>query len=274
MNKKKFNKNPKNKYFHFAKKKKKLKSKEKKKKNNQNQNQNQNQNLSIRQIDQDNEEHFYDDFSIICLKNFNSKLKEHLIFNSKEENEKIKNESMNWFENEFHLNKPFYQIKFSNEAHKLRVDNAGGSSLQSESLSFEILRRELGVKLVANELEIEYDLEYNKKTTGPKTDYACKIENTIFGVSVTRTQEKYQNGNFSNENASKLFMKKLKSILSSTIHVKYPQFDHQILHIWTSDAKTIPILKEVFSQIEDSLTRNCTVLITLASDESSSLIFK
>lgn len=108
------------------------------------------------------------------------------------------------------------------------------SSILSEVLSFEILASCFGASLVATEMELQYN--WGSKIT----DYSCKINNHVFGVSVTRMIGKQLfrevlttsdfcdldrnfKAAFTREYVSKLLEKKLFGILSSTEGV-FPEF--------------------------------------------------
>ncbi|CAG5123681.1 unnamed protein product, partial [Candidula unifasciata] len=85
----------------------------------------------------------------------------------------------------------------------LSVPNAGGNSVLSEVLSFELLSRCFSAKLKQTEMEVEYFPH-----GGSITDYVCELFNTTVGVSVTRAI-KFK-GDFSLDDALRLLNKKLK----------------------------------------------------------------
>ena len=84
--------------------------------------------------------------------------------------------------------------------------NAGGNSVESETLSFEMLKKSFNAKLLKTEMEVSY-----WPMGGSITDYVCYMFDSIIGVSVTRAM-KY-NGEFTYEDANKLLVKKLKGKL-------------------------------------------------------------
>eukprot|EP00027_Filamoeba_sp_ATCC50430_P008807 CAMPEP_0168549278 /NCGR_PEP_ID=MMETSP0413-20121227/5016_1 /TAXON_ID=136452 /ORGANISM="Filamoeba nolandi, Strain NC-AS-23-1" /LENGTH=623 /DNA_ID=CAMNT_0008579651 /DNA_START=56 /DNA_END=1924 /DNA_ORIENTATION=+ len=116
--------------------------------------------------------------------------------------------------------------------------NAGGSSAASEVLSFEILKNCFGARLVATEMEIQYN--WGSKIT----DYSCEIYGRKFGVSVTRMIDFHDidKGKFkpplTRGDISKLMKKKLGGILASTNGV-FEEFkwEKQILHVFATSHK-------------------------------------
>jgi hypothetical protein len=96
----------------------------------------------------------------------------------------------------------FRVIPLSVGACRIRdTPNAGGNSVSSEVMSFEILRLLLNAKLSRTEMELHYF------PRGKITDYSCHIGGQCMGVSVTRAL-RYQ-GVFEPADAYKLLSKKV-----------------------------------------------------------------
>jgi len=91
----------------------------------------------------------------------------------------------------------------------LHLPNAGGNSVISEVMSFELMHRCFGAKLLKTEMDINY-YPYGSK----KTDYLIQIYGKTVAVSVTRAM-KYS-GIFTNLDARHLLIKKLDGINWST----------------------------------------------------------
>lgn len=106
--------------------------------------------------------------------------------------------------------------------------NAGGTSVWSEVLSFEIMRAAYGAVLQRTEMEIEYDWMGSKKT-----DYSCSIDGVgVVAVSVTRALK--HRGAFSRQDAYELLYKKLRCVQGSNQNVCVRhRWERQILHVWT-----------------------------------------
>ncbi|KAJ6253808.1 hypothetical protein M0813_13225 [Anaeramoeba flamelloides] len=163
--------------------------------------------------------------------------------------------------NEFIPNCHYQHLRLSNGAKKLlTTENAGGNSIISESMSFEVLKRLFGAKLIATEMEIEY-----KIPNVPITDYIIQVEETKIGVSVTRSMKWPSTSKYTNLDAHKLLKRKLSGVIKSNTNLKKPYFEKQILHIWSPSASVTEILSQVWqNEINDDLKSNTFVLITTA----------
>lgn len=173
----------------------------------------------------------------------------------------------------------------------LQTPNAGGHSEKSEVLSFELMHRLFGAKLLQTEMEIVY------LTPGwKKTDYICRIGSHLIGVSVTRafssrsrTEEDADNP-ITPIQAIQLIRKKLFGIESSTIGVvtdslmskeelasssdipSPPPLERQILHIWTDNEENVLCLRNAFQSLHPRLRSNTIVVVTVA--RNCAFIFK
>lgn len=158
--------------------------------------------------------------------------------------------------------KRYCDMNLSEKAEKIRrTPNAGGSSVESEVLSYELLHKAFGAMLLKTEMEIDYF-----PTGGSITDYTCKIFNNILGVSVTRAW-KYQ-GEFEQEDAEKLLKKKLKGIIYATRN-SVERWHKQILHIWTTSAKTANLLFNEYQKLSKDLTSDTVVLTTVVKSHAT-----
>ena len=140
----------------------------------------------------------------------------------------------------------------------LSTPNAGGSSVISEAVSFELLNRLFGAELLATEMEIVYNFDNTKKT-----DILCEIEGISIAISVTRAM-KYNE--FTIEMAIRLLEKKLSCVLGSNLAVsdKYAWFK-QLLYIWVQEPEIAKILRETYEDyIKPEYKANTIVLIVLA----------
>jgi len=158
---------------------------------------------------------------------------------------------------------PFNQIQFSKGALSvLNTINAGGSSELSETLSFEMLRREFGCQLLKTEMAINYNYQRSKRT-----DYSISLYSRCIGVSVTRAMKYNGQQLFSSADAQVLLRKKLHGVNISTENVtEEDKWDKQILHVFTTHAYIIDILHDAFRQIqreEEQLVANTIVIVSL-----------
>ena len=162
--------------------------------------------------------------------------------------------------------KPFSRMSLSSGALRMNsLPNAGGSSVKSEVLSYEILQKCFGAELDQTEMEVRYFPE-----GGPITDYTCKMFGKKLGVSVTRAM-KYC-GDFTVEDATRLLVKKLNGVVSSTKNT-LEGWEKQILHVWTTSFATAMIVTEAYFHLKnEELRSNTVVLVTVASNTKE--IFK
>ncbi|KAJ6245545.1 hypothetical protein M0813_19964 [Anaeramoeba flamelloides] len=155
-------------------------------------------------------------------------------------------------------------MNLSRGASKIRdSENAGGTSIISEAMSFEVLKKMINAKLLSTENEILYFPE------GKITDYAIKVTNhehsVTLGVSVTRAM-KYK-AIFQRSDAIRLLEKKLFGVICSSENASYPKFAKQILHIWSTDERTARILQDVYNnKISIQYKHNTILIITIAKN--------
>eukprot|EP01115_Flamella_aegyptia_P008759 TRINITY_DN3653_c0_g1_i1.p1 TRINITY_DN3653_c0_g1~~TRINITY_DN3653_c0_g1_i1.p1 ORF type:complete len:151 (+),score=38.07 TRINITY_DN3653_c0_g1_i1:479-931(+) len=127
--------------------------------------------------------------------------------------------------------------------------NAGGKSVWSEAMSFEIIGLLFNAKLSKTEMELEY------WPMGSKiTDYSVDIQGQKFGVSVTRAM-KFK-GIFTEEDATDLLKKKLYGITVSSKNVIGEVWTKQILHVWTEKKYMCDVLMSAFEKMDTELKSN------------------
>jgi len=137
----------------------------------------------------------------------------------------------------------------------LRLPNAGGNSIWSEIVSFEVLNSMFNAKLIRTEMELEY------WPLGCKiTDYSVEMFDQTIGVSVTRAIK--FGGTFTAEDAKVLLRKKLDGInVSSRCVVTEQSWSKQMLFVWATDERVADILMEQFALVEDELKSNTFVFV-------------
>mmetsp|Transcript_8398 Transcript_8398/g.9369 ORF Transcript_8398/g.9369 Transcript_8398/m.9369 type:complete len:166 (-) Transcript_8398:47-544(-) len=144
----------------------------------------------------------------------------------------------------------------------LTVPNAGGTSVYSEAMSFEVLKALYQAELDRTEMEIEYCCQ------SKITDYSITIGEQKIGVSVTRAMH-YGEGRFDEEEARRLLTKKLYGIIESTENVlKKDKWEKQILHIWAEDMYMAKICQDIWNEIDEELKSDSLVYITVAKNAS------
>jgi len=145
--------------------------------------------------------------------------------------------------------------------------NAGGNSVWSETLSFEVLNNLLGAKLLLTEMEINYF-----PMGGKITDYSVTIFGNPIGVSVTRAL-KFK-GEFTETDAILLLSKKLYGINESTrLVVDEHKWNKQMLHIWAENQLVANVLIDTWKKLDCKLTSNTLVLITV-SGKNAKFLYK
>jgi len=138
------------------------------------------------------------------------------------------------------------------------MPNAGGSSLSSEVMSVEVLRRTLMARLLKTEMEIEYRCE-----NGKITDYTMAVFDKVFGVSVTRAV-KFR-GKFTFHDAEALLAKKLNGVVWSTRNSVVP-FHKQILHVWAYSPAVAKMVRAAYRKMPADLKSNTVVVVTVVEN--------
>lgn len=157
------------------------------------------------------------------------------------------------------------KMKLSSGATKmLNTPNAGGNSVWSEVLSYEILHANYSAVLRRTEMEIEYWPE------SKITDYSITVLGRHIGVSVTRAINfpdlaKKHKAVFTSEEASRLLTKKLYGIVASSSAV-VDKWEKQILHIWTTSPTAANMVMQEYPNVSEELRSNTVVLLTLAKN--------
>jgi len=151
-------------------------------------------------------------------------------------------------------------FKLTPGAKKIQADpNAGGSSVWSEVLSFEVLHRLFNCRLLKTELELVY-FPYGSKIT----DYSVDIKGQNIGVSVTRAME--FKTKFSITVARELLEKKLTGVRVSTKAVlKHMRWKKQILHIWVQNEEILDTLQAAYETLPTELKADTLLVCTLAT---------
>ncbi|OWF38819.1 AAC-rich mRNA clone AAC4 protein-like [Mizuhopecten yessoensis] len=161
--------------------------------------------------------------------------------------------------NNFYPLKKLKEMTLSIAAIRLAtVPNAGGNSVVSEVLSFELLQRCFRAKLLKTEMEVDYF-----PMGGSITDYVCDMFGHKIGVSVTRAMRFH--GEFTEEDARRLLTKKLKGVVQSSKN-SMEKWEKQILHVWTTNKDTANTLKRVYHTLGNDVTSNTVVMITVSTN--------
>lgn len=141
--------------------------------------------------------------------------------------------------------------------------NAGGNSVVSEVLSYELIGRTFGAQFEYSEMQLQYWPPESKKT-----DYSVTIDKQQrVGVSVTRAMHFLGDHLFTEWDASMLLRKKLHGVnLSSQNIVKKQKWERQILHIWTRSASIAKHIGRAYKKLKSELRTNTIVIVTVAQE--------
>ncbi len=167
----------------------------------------------------------------------------------------------------FDQTKLFNKIRLTDDAKRLMfTPNAGGNSVESETLSFEMLKKSFNAKLLKTEMEVSY-----WPMGGSITDYVCNMFDSVIGVSVTRAM-KY-NGEFTFDDANSLLTKKLKGIVQSSRN-SLVKWDKQILHVWLLSDQNSKVTMDAWNELDSQLKGNTVLLITIAEKSNELFVNK
>lgn len=137
--------------------------------------------------------------------------------------------------------------------------NAGGSSSESEVISYEVLHYCEGASLLKTETEIDY------QGGGAITDILVEIDGKKVGVSVTRSWRP-SNQSYTDADVKALLEKKLKGINeSSSSVVPVDKWVKQVLHVFTADKAATQAVERVFPTVTKEVRADTIVLVTETS---------
>jgi hypothetical protein len=139
--------------------------------------------------------------------------------------------------------------------------NAGGSSTESEVMSFEVLHYCEGAKLLHTETEIAYQPP-DDSGANTITDLEVEIAGKKVGVSVTRAYRP-ANQTLADADVKALLEKKLEGINRSSMRV-LPQdkWVKQILHVFSVNKAATDAIGRVWKTIDAAIRADTIVLVT------------
>lgn len=140
--------------------------------------------------------------------------------------------------------------------------NAGGSSLESEVMSFEVLRYCEGAALYKTETEIAY-APPDDAGANTITDYEVTMYGEKVGVSVTRAYKPSGLGAYTDAEVRSLLEKKLQGVVRSSVRVMpADRWVKQILHVWVANAQARAAVERVWPQLDAATRADTIVLLT------------
>ena len=144
----------------------------------------------------------------------------------------------------------------------ISTENAGGTSELSEAYSYELLCKQFNAQLLKTEMEVEYNVVNSKKI-----DYTCNINDIKIGVSVTRAYKPF--GEFDENDALELMVKKLKSLIKCYDTMSVDEWDINLLHIWCQNSSHVNQLHNIYIYLKyykPELLRNTIVYVTCTNN--------
>jgi hypothetical protein len=139
--------------------------------------------------------------------------------------------------------------------------NLGGSSLESEIISFEVLARCDGATLLATEAEIQYT-----DPMGKKTDLLVEIDGRVVGVSVTRAVGFPFDAPYTEMQAADLLTGKLEDILLSTVNVAPADaWVKQILHVIAYADMHAQSILAAYATLPPEITADTVLVVTVTN---------
>lgn len=163
---------------------------------------------------------------------------------------------------EFKAGESYDKASLSDDGDRLfDTPNAGGSSTESETMSFEILRACDGAKLLKTETEITYA---PPDDSGPSSisDMLVEIAGKKVGVQVTRVYRP-SNQTLTDDDAKTTLVKKFEGINRSTVRVlPADKWVKQILHVFTANKAGTDAVLRVLPTLDAALKADTIVVLT------------
>ena len=150
----------------------------------------------------------------------------------------------------------------------MTTPNAGGSSIASESFSFEVLARCELATFLKTEMQITYT-----NPSGKRTDELVEIDGLKLGVSVTRAMKWPITTVMTEAEAKTLLEGKLADILLSSANVDASdQWRKQILHVFAVSQDNANAVHAAWLTIAPA-TRADTILMVTVSDGDDAFLY-
>ena len=140
--------------------------------------------------------------------------------------------------------------------------NAGGSSTESEAMSFEVLHYCEGATLLKTETEVAYGPAPDGGANAI-TDILVEIDGKRVGVSVTRAYKPKNQGAQTDAEVKSLLEKKLSGINASSARVaQADKWVKQVLHVFAATQGSVDAIARVLPTLDATLRADTIVLVT------------
>jgi hypothetical protein len=141
--------------------------------------------------------------------------------------------------------------------------NAGGSSTESEVMSFEVLHFCEGATLLKTETEILY-APPDDGGANTITDILVAIAGHKVGVSVTRAYKPSFQGAITDAEVQTIIEGKLKGVVRSSMRVlPEDRWVKQILHVFVANTTVAGAVDRVWPKIDPAVRADTIVLVTV-----------
>lgn len=173
------------------------------------------------------------------------------------------------FVNQLALSETYATSLLSEDAQEVVTDgNLGGSSVESEAVTMDLLYRCELADLLLTEGEVTY------ATEGKKTDLVVQVDERRIGVSVTRAFQYPPGSELTQQRAEELLEDKLSDILESSANVSSADgWERQILYVIAYNQQHAEQIEAVWNSnlIEDAVRADTIVIVTATSGENEFL---
>ncbi len=145
--------------------------------------------------------------------------------------------------------------------------NAGGSSLESEAIAFDVLYRCEGAALLATETEVEYIDD-----GGKKIDLLVDLAGLQVGVSVTRAYGYPPDDPYTVEQATDLLVDKLSDLQDIEQNVDDThRFDARALHVLAYTPDHAESLRTALDELDEATLGAATLVVTVTEGDDAFL---
>ena len=145
--------------------------------------------------------------------------------------------------------------------------NAGGSSLESEALSYDVLYRCEGAELLATETEVDY-----VDDNGKKIDLLVAIDGLQLGVSVTRAYGYPPEDPYTVEQAVELLGDKLADLQTIEQNIEGDDvFDARALHVLAYTADHATSLETAIGELDAQTLGGAMLVVTVTEGDDAFL---
>ncbi|KAJ3049541.1 hypothetical protein HK097_009474 [Rhizophlyctis rosea] len=144
----------------------------------------------------------------------------------------------------------------------LTLPNAGGDSVASEVLSFDMFATLFNATLSATEMQVRYYPQ-----GGSILDYVMRIHSRLIGVSVTRAfAGGAQRRKYTAEDATRLLYKKLTGAKCAMRNLFVPEgVEGCLLHVWVRDGEGARVVRKAWRRLREDVKGRVVVVVSVCN---------